>query len=78
MRRSMSDKAFSSALSEYLKETPVNSTAPSATSIAPPTGEESEGLWLRTSAIRFADSAAMVVITKMKASMSICERIWMP
>ena len=76
--RLISDSAFSSALSEYLKDTPSKTTEPSATSVAPLAGEVSDGSWLRTSAIRFADSAAIVAITKMKASMSMCARIWMP
>ncbi len=78
MRRSMSDSAFSSALAEYLKDTPSKTTEPSGTSVAPLAGEVSDGSWLRTSAIRCADSAAIVVMTKMKASISMCVRIWMP
>ena len=78
MRRSMSDSAFSSALSEYLNDTPSKVTEPSATVVTPLAGDVNDGSWVRTSAIRFADSAAIVVMTKMKASMSICTRIWMP
>ena len=78
MRRLISDSAFSSAVAEYLKDTSSKMTEPSATSVTPFSGEVNDGSWLRTLAIRCADSAAMVVMTKMKASMSICDRIWMP
>ena len=78
MRRSISDSAYSSAVAEYLKDTFSKTTEPSATLVAPFSGEVNDGSWLRTSAIRCADSAAIVVMTKMKASISICVRIWMP
>ena len=76
--RSMPRSASSSASSEYLKDTPSKRTSPLATSRAPPSGEVSDAEWVSTSAMRFADSAAMVVMTKMKASMSMAVRIWMP
>ena len=78
MCRSMSDRAWRLAFLEYLKLTWSKSIEPSLTSVAGWAGFEIVGVAVRTSSIRWADSSAMVTMTKIIDSCMRLIRIWKP
>ena len=78
MRRLMSDRAFSSALAEYLKDTSSKTTEPSATSVAPFSGDVSDGLVVENLGDTVRGLCGHRRHDEDEASISICVRIWMP
>ena len=76
--RLMSAKAYFSAVLEYLKLTLSNLTLPFSTSLTPFSGLTRSDFCSRTSAIRRADSADMVIMTNTIASIIKEDRICTP
>ena len=75
MCRSIWDRASRSASAEYLKSTPSKSMEPSLTSITALSGLVMVLRSWRTSTIRWADSAEMVIITNTMDSIIKLTRI---
>ena len=78
MSRSMSAKAYFSAFLEYLKLTLSKRMLPSLTSLTPFSGLTRSDFCSRTSAIRRADSADMVIMTNTMDSIISEDRICTP
>ncbi len=74
MRRSMSDSAFSSAPADHLKGHTFEDNR-SVRNLGGAIGRGGATGRVVATMIRFATSAAIVVMTKMKASISMCQNL---